>query len=133
MLTRSCHAAAIMAALFALGPLHANAADQPTPLHVETHIIVLEHQVETATTSADHEAVAQSFVDEAAQLEKQAAEHEHLAAQYRKAPSNPKWNNNATALAAHCDKLTQSLKAAAVEAREMARLHHDVAKLVAVH
>jgi len=98
MLIRSFHAATITAALFALGSLQATAADQPTPLHVETHIIALDHQVQTASNSADHEAVAQRFEDEAAQLDQQAAELERLASQYRGALSSHKWGSNSTAL-----------------------------------
>jgi hypothetical protein len=131
MSTRSINAAVVTTVLVALGSLSASAADQPMPMHSETHVVAIEHQVETAKTQADHEAVAQRFEEEAAQFEKQAAEHERLAAQYRKAPGNPKWNNNSTALATHCDRLVKNLKASAKEAHEMAQLHHDVAKLVA--
>jgi hypothetical protein len=85
--------------------------------------------VEKAQSPADHAAIAKRYEKEAADYEKQATEHEQLAAKYRKMPSNPKLNLNATELAAHCDRQAKRMKEAAAEAREMAQMHGDVAKL----
>lgn len=108
------------------------AADNPPMPMMEHHDVTIRHLVETAKTSADHEAVAKRFEEEAAQFDKQAAEHEQLAAQYRAHP-NP-WANksagvNTPVMAAHCERIAKSLKASAVEARDMAQLHHDIAKV----
>jgi hypothetical protein len=70
------------------------------------------------------------------EYDKQAVEHEQLAPAYRKHPAaaHPKGGPvvpqpNYPALAEHCDRLAKSLRDAAAEAREMAHLHHDVAKM----
>lgn len=128
MLSYRIRAATATAALFALASVGLAADSKPTHM-TDHHDVTILHMVETASTPADHEAVAKRFEDEAVRYEKQAAEHEKLAAQYRKAPSNPKWNNNASAMAAHCDRLAKNLKDSAVEARDMAQLHRDVGKL----
>ena len=90
-------------------------------------------QVEKAQTQADHEAVAKKFEEEADALDKQAVEHEKLAARYRKQPNpwGPKSGTSSVGLAKHCDRLAEGFKKSAVEAREMARLHRDVGALLA--
>lgn len=129
MLSR--HAAIAAVALLGAASLGI-AADNP-PMHMmDHHDVTILHLVETATTTADHEAVAKRFEEEATQFDKQAAEHEQLAAQYRNHP-NP-WANksagvNTTEMAAHCERIAKSLKASAAEAREMAQLHRDVGKV----
>lgn len=116
-------------ALLAVASISAGAQEQTTT-HMETHHVAVEHQVDTPDTSLEHEDSAQRLQQEADQLEKQAADHEQTAAEYRKRHANPKGANYA-AMAKHCDRLAQNLKASAAEAREMARLHEDVAKLIA--
>lgn len=128
MLSYRIRAATATVALFTLASVGFAADSQPMHM-MDHHDVTILHMVETASTPADHEAVAKRFEEEAARYEKQAAEHEALAAQYRKAPGNPKWNNNSSALADHCDRLVKSLKASATEARDMAQLHRDVGKL----
>ena len=98
------------------------------PMHHHHDDLTILTLVEKATTSADHAAVAKRYEEQAADYEKQAAEHEKLAAQYRKGPRNPKWNNYAD-LAVHCDNQAKRMKEAAADAREMAQLHGDVAKM----
>ena len=127
MSTRAAQTVAIAAAVIAAASLSATAQDTT---HVETHHVAVEHQVAAAATDAEHEAAAQRFEEEATDFDKQAAEHEKMGPQYRQLA---RLNRKATyaALADHCDRLSTNLRAAAAEAREMARLHHDVAKLVA--
>lgn len=113
----------LSAALFTVGSLSSAVAQDMT----------VESQVEKAHTQAEHDAVAKRFEEEAAAFDKQASEHEKLAAQYRKQP-NPwgaKSGPSVAGLASHCDRVAQSLKKSASEAREMARLHRDVGKLTA--
>lgn len=129
MLTRSTFVTTAAAVLLGIASIGNAAEDKSMHKMEHQHDVTILHMVETANTAKDHEAVAKRFDDQAAQFEKQAAEHEKLAAHYRKAPTNPKWNNNSTALATHCDHLATSLKASAADARDMAQLHHDFAKM----
>ena len=131
MQTRSIYVAAVAAVLFGVASIGEAADEKPMQTMEHQYDISITHLVETAQTAKDHEAVAKRFEDDALAYEKQAAEHARLAAQYRKAPSNPKWNNNAAVLATHCDHLAATLKAAAADARDMAELHHGVAKALA--
>lgn len=124
MFTRYLLAATVALALFTVSgfsPVIAN--DQKMQMqNPETSI---EHQLEMAKTAADHEAIAKRFEDEAAQLEKQAGEHERLAKRYRGGMGvGPK--TNAAELASHCDSMVKNLRASAQDAREMARMHHDI-------
>lgn len=135
MLTRRICLTTLATSFVALTSL-AVAADDSTKAketmhHVDHHNITLEHLVTEAKTTADHEAVAKRLDAEAAEYDKKAAEHERMAVHYRKAPSNPKLNNNASALATHCDHLAVSMKESARDAREMAQLHRDLGKALA--
>lgn len=126
MLTRTAKAVSLTAAVIAVASFSATAQDAPT--HVETHHMTVEHK-DAAETDAEHQASAQRFENEAAEFDKQSAEHEQMAKDYRRqARLNPKANY--VALADHCDRLAKDLKSSAAEAREIAHLHHDVAKLV---
>lgn len=125
MLTRYRHAVIAAAALLALASLSPAAEEQPAhPTHVETHQTTIDRLVEIAQSMADHEAVAQRFDQEAAQFDTQAAEHERLATLYGSGLGTRHMVN-------HCDRIAQNLKESAADAREMARLHRDIAhKLV---
>lgn len=130
MLTRSLHAALLAAALLAVPPLGSTAEETPAQTMEHQHDVTILHLVETAQTSADHEAIAKRFEDEATQLDKQAAQHERLAKQYHRGQGVPP-KGNAAGLANHCDRLTKNLKASATDARAMAQLHREVAHLLA--
>lgn len=119
--------AAAAAAFLTLIPLNL-AADEPPA--TEVHEITIDRQVEIAQSMADHEAVAQRFEEEAAQFEKQAARHERLSKHYRSGlGAGPK--GNPASLALHCERIAKNLRDSAADAREMARMHRDVAhKLV---
>jgi hypothetical protein len=129
MFTRYLLAAVAAVALSAFGgSSRAIAADQR--MAMQNQEISTEHQLEMAKTAADHEAIAKRFEDEAAQLEKQATEHERLAKRYRGGMGiGPK--TNAESLASHCDGMVKNLRASAQDAREMARIHHDIAQQLA--
>ena len=131
MLIRYRHASASSATLLVLVSVVVLAQEPPArPTPVETHELTIDRQVEIAQSIADHEAVAQRFDQEAAQFDRQAAEHERLAEHYKRGLGfGPK--ENSASLASHCDRLAKNLKASATEAREMARMHRDIAhKLV---
>ena len=122
------HVLSLGAASLALASMGAIAQDQPT--HVEITHIALEHHADAPDTSAGHRAVATRLQQEADAYDKEAAGHEKDAATYRqRARLLPKANY--ASLADHCDRLARSLKASAAEAREVAQLHADVAKMLA--
>lgn len=127
MLMRYLHAATVTAALLALASLSTAAEEKPMQMQMEQHDITIVHMVETAQTKADHEAIAKRFEEEAAEFDKQAAEHQRLADHYHKGMgAGPKGNPGL--LANHCDNLVKNFKASAADAREMANLHRAVAQ-----
>lgn len=132
MLTRSIKAATAMAALLALATFGATAQEKDKPMHehMMDHDVTITHQVETAKTAADHEAIAKRFDAEAAEFEQQAARHEDLAKHYGYGHGGGPKANTAS-LAQHCKSLAKNLKASAADAREMAQLHRDVGKALA--
>jgi len=112
-----------------LAGVNVNAQEQPEqPTHTETHVAAVAHHEGIPVTAAEHETAAQRLVDEAQHLAQRAAEHEHDAVEYRKR-AHAVSNYNYANLADHCTHLAKTLRASAAEAREMARLHHDAAKL----
>lgn len=85
----------------------------------------LPAKIAAAKTAADHDAIAAEFEQEAKDLDAKAALHADMAKHYgmdqyahQKKPS----------LKNHCENLSASLKKAAEQAREMAKLHHDLAQ-----
>jgi len=118
-----------VAALTLLGLSSLSAVADEKPMQQMQHMGI-DHQAAMARTQADHEAIAKRFEDEAAKLDKQAGEHENLAKQYRSGVGvGPK--SDPASLATHCDNLVKNLRASADDAREMARLHRDIAKTLA--
>jgi hypothetical protein len=128
MFTRSFHATVLAAGLIALAPLGSAVAQTPIQ-HTHQDVTIL-HLIETAQTQKDHEAVAKHFEAEAAQYDKQAADHEQLAKLYRRGFGVPP-KGNAASFAPHCDSLAKNLKASAADARELAQLHRDLGKALA--
>ena len=117
-----------IAAVF-LAALSIGAAADEKPMHQMGQDAMIDHMVETARTAKDHEEIAKSFDEEAADFEEKAANHERLAKQYNKgAGVGPK--GNPAALANHCNRIVKNLRASAEDAREMARLHREVAKSI---
>ncbi len=129
MFTRHLLAATAAVVLFTVGGFSTVIANDQK-MQMQSPDISTEHQLEMAKTAADHEALAKRFEDEAAQLEKQAGEHERLAKRYRGGMGiGPK--TNAESLASHCDSMVKNLRASAQDAREMARMHHDIGQQLA--
>ena len=114
------------ATLTLLGLTYVSAVADEKPAQL-TQQVSIDNQAAMARTQGDHEAIATRFESEAADLDKQAAEHERLAKQYRSGVGvGPK--ANAASLATHCDTFVKSLRSSANDAREMARMHRDIAK-----
>ena len=90
---------------------------------VATAETVTPAQIEAATTAAQHEAIAQSYEQEAAASEKQADSHAKMAQTYRlgiqKMPGG--------SMANHCKRLEKDYRDAAAEYRMLAKEHHQMA------
>jgi hypothetical protein len=84
--------------------------------------VVTPEQIAAARTSADHEAIAAIFDQEAARLEQKVKEHEKMAQSYRSTTAGTK-GANAAAMSAHCLKLSKQYAEAAKENRELAKEH----------
>ena len=83
--------------------------------------------VASAKTPADHTKLQKHFVALAAKYEAEAAEHADLALTYRKPPVGRLMPGSYPKKAEHCDRLTQTLRDAAKEARELAAEHGQMA------
>jgi len=81
--------------------------------------------VAAAKTAADHEAIAKSYEEEAAALDKVAAMHTNLGETYSKQGGG---KGLQAAQAKHCDSVAVKLAAAAKEERALAAEHHKMAK-----
>jgi len=121
MLIRSFQALALPTVLLAVTSFSVAAQEHAT---LARPYRVAAEQGKAPPSEIDHEAAAQRFEAEAAEFEKQAAEHDQMTAQYHQSRSNP--HAYYQSLAAHCDRIAKNLRAAAAEAREMARLHRKV-------
>ena len=88
--------------------------------------------VANATTHADHITLQKHFLAVAAQSDAEAARHEAMAQAERKNP-NPgsHFPGSASLRAKHCDRLSESNREAAQEARTAASEHEQVANAVA--
>ena len=84
--------------------------------------------VATATTPADHTALAKHFAALAEKYEADTAAHRALAAAYRKRPTASETKRPGTPdTAAHCERFATSAANAAQEARELAAAHERMA------
>lgn len=101
------------AALFVLSPGRANAQAD------------LGAKVAAAKTAADHEAIAAEFEQEAKELQSKATLHGDMAKHYAMEQYAHTTKPN---LKKHCENLSADLKKAAEQAREMAKLHHQLAQ-----
>jgi len=82
-----------------------------------------------ASTAQDHERLAAHYAAQADQLEKEAAEHEAMAAKYQSNSSNAGLKMPAAKQAInHCESIARDLRAAAIDARQLAADHRDMAK-----
>jgi hypothetical protein len=84
----------------------------------------MEDMIRSATTRADHEALAEQFEAHAKDLLARADEHERMGKRYEAlelgAGKGPKF-------AGHCRRLADNLRAAAKEDQELAALHRELA------
>jgi type I site-specific restriction endonuclease len=83
--------------------------------------------VAAAQTPADHVKLQKHFLAVAAKYDAEAAEHADLAQSYRKPPVGRLMPGSYPKKAEHCDRLTQTLRDAAKEARELAAEHGQMA------
>lgn len=128
MTIRSVYIAAMAALLLAAASI--GLASDAKPKHQMAQDSTIDQMVETAKTAKDHEEIAKSYDAEAEGFDEKAARHEKLAKQYKLgAGIGPK--SNPSGLSNHCGRLVKNLKASAADAREMARLHREVAKSIA--
>jgi hypothetical protein len=88
--------------------------------------------IESATTPADHEALAAYYEGEAKQARAKADEHRRMAAAYRsfRVPAGTKGNRSGLqrTMPGHCDRVVASYTAAADEYEAMAAAHREAAK-----
>lgn len=105
------------ASLLAVAPAQAgDGADGPA---------VSAARIEAARTPADHEAIARSYDEEAAGLERKAQAHEAMARTYRSGGGTPK--GHGPSMTSHCDRLVTQYRGAAQEARALAAGHRAAA------
>ena len=78
--------------------------------------------IQSATTKADHEALAKHYQDEAKALQAKAAEHQQMEQAYAKMGSKV-----GTSLAQHCSMLAARYQEAANENLELAKQHRELA------
>jgi hypothetical protein len=83
----------------------------------------IEEMIESATSKADHDAIAARYEMEADELNARAERHERMGNLYRRSPAA---GQKGPRFATHCEKLVTEYRAAAEQNREMARLHREV-------
>ncbi len=81
-------------------------------------------QIESANTKSDHEAIAAYFEAEAKRIDAEIAGHKRMSAAYHGARQLRRLG---VRMRKHCDMLIKNYEAAAVETREMAKIHRDMA------
>ena len=86
--------------------------------------IDIGEEIESANTKADHEAIAAFYQEEAKRVDEDIARHKRMSAAYQKARH---LRQLGVRMRAHCDMLIKNYEDAAVEMREMARAHRDMA------
>ena len=91
------------------------------------HHASMESMVRDAKTAEDHEALAQHYESAAQHLDEDASRQERLASLYT---SSVAGRRPMQSFATHCLNVARSLRAAAAEDRELARLHREIARSV---
>ena len=87
----------------------------------------VQELVANAKTPADHTKLQKHFLALAAQYDGEVAEHAALAQAYRKPHVGRLMPGSYPGKAEHCDRLTQTLRDAAKEVRELAAEHGQMA------
>ncbi len=85
----------------------------------------LSAKIASAKTAADHEAIAAEYEQEAKDLDEKAALHADMAKHYG---MDQYAHQRKPSLKKHCEDLSASLKKSAEQAREMAKLHRQMAQ-----
>ncbi len=84
----------------------------------------IEKMITSASTKADHEALARHFETEASALLAKVEEHKKMDAAYGTVDYG---KGGAGALGQHCKNLESSYRTAATENEALARIHHELA------
>jgi hypothetical protein len=103
--------------LFAFGLLTGCSEMNPHPMN-------MSQAVQSATSKADHEALAKHYEDTAKELQLKADEHKKLLSQYR--AKSYLYGKQAQAIENHCDVLINSYEKAAEANLNMAKLHRQM-------
>jgi hypothetical protein len=93
------------------------------PLGTMTHD--MDTMIQSATTKADHEALATHYEQEAQALQAKAADHRRMAQAYFKSGGYAVTKTNLTQ---HCDALVTTYQEAARENLELAKQHRQLAE-----
>ena len=109
-----CIVGAIQIASLALTGLQAATSAQAKP------DFEISSSIKSATTSADHEKIAAYFEQEATDLDSKSALHREMKKTYQGGGHLRGFNAR---MRAHCERLANLYKAAAIENREMAKSH----------
>jgi hypothetical protein len=81
-------------------------------------------EVKNASTPEQHQAIADAYSREAQNLRAQALTHRHMDSTY----NEPGYRSNKLGFPRHCRALEQGLEAAAKEADNLAKAHHEMAR-----
>lgn len=107
----------------------AEAADTKMPADMKMSVTAADAQV--PRSAAEYTAAAAKYDQEAAELDAKAAHHAQMAALYTaRATAGSKQETTFRSLANHCERLVESYRKSAVEARATAQVHRDMAKSV---
>jgi hypothetical protein len=88
---------------------------------------VTEDAVKNAKTPEQHQAIADSYAKEAANLRAMADAHRHMDSWY----AEPGYKSAKLGFPRHCQALVKSLDAAATEYDALAKAHHEMAEAAA--
>ena len=91
--------------------------------------VATDAEVTVPETAAEHTAEAARFEKESLELEAKAAEHTKRAARYkaRMKGMSSKQSRAQHGMYKHCERLAKAYRNAAEEARELAKMHRDMA------
>jgi hypothetical protein len=88
---------------------------------------VSEDAVKSAKTPEQHQAIADAYAKEAANLRAQADAHRHMDSWY----NEPGYRSSKLGFPRHCRALAQNLETAAKEFDALAKAHHEMAEAAA--
>jgi len=88
---------------------------------------VTENTVKNANTPGQHQAIADAYAKEAANLRAMADSHRHMDSWY----AEPGYKSSKLGFPRHCQALAKDLDAAAKEYDALAKAHHEMAQAAA--